>query len=446
MSVTPVKKAAVSQPKRAKTAPPTISGRTLLLVRTIWFALLLPSVGLFLFGLPSYYQLIKQGCTSAEICSHMQINGLEPTEILQRLSTHGFTPDNYALLLTLFFTLTTALWCLMGFLLFWHKANDRMALLASCFLVLQGLTVSSNFLSALTLTHPGTQPLILLLSILGNIVFYAFVLLFPHGRFTPRWAGLLLPLSAIYVVIDALPSDLIPSYVAVQPIVEPLWYIVTFGALLVVHVIRYRRYSTPPQRQQTKWVILGLIGATGTFAVLIVLSIFIPDIPLTFWGSTLWTLAVPVSFLLIPLSIGFSILRYRLYDIDVLINRTLVYGSLTLILVLVYFGLVFGAQMLLVNLLGNPNNSLVMVGSTLIVAVLFRPLRGRLQHLIDRRFYRQKYDAQRTLQTFSAALHHEVNLSQLSERVLDVVRQTVQPEQATLWLFLQKNQPPFSEE
>ncbi len=140
-----------------------------------------------------------------------------------------------------------------------------------------------------------------------------------------------------------------------------------------------------------------------------------------------------IAVLLIPLSIGFSILRYRLYDIDLLINRTLVYGTLTVLLALVYVGLIFALQYLLRGIISQ-NNNVAIVVSTLAIAALFQPLRHRIQAIIDRRFYRRKYDAAKIVETFSATLRNEVDLSQLHEHLLNIVQETMQPAHVSLWL------------
>ena len=128
------------------------------------------------------------------------------------------------------------------------------------------------------------------------------------------------------------------------------------------------------------------------------------------WERTLINMTIwPLALLLIPLSIGFSILRYRLYDIDLLINRTLVYGTLTVLLALVYVGLIFALQYLLRGIISQ-NNDVAIVVSTLAIAALFQPLRHRIQAIIDRRFYRRKYDASKVVEAFSATLRNEVNL------------------------------------
>jgi hypothetical protein len=152
--------------------------------------------------------------------------------------------------------------------------------------------------------------------------------------------------------------------------------------------------------------------------------------------------------LLIPLSFGIAILRYRLYDIDIIINRTLVYGSLTALLALLYIGLIVALQALVGALTGTLSQQpLVIVTSTLVIAALFQPLRRGIQNIIDRRFYRRKYDAARTVAEFDATLRNEVDLQQLSEHLVAVVQETMQPAHISLWLrpveHQQKHQLPW---
>jgi hypothetical protein len=188
------------------------------------------------------------------------------------------------------------------------------------------------------------------------------------------------------------------------------------------------------QRQQTKWVAYGI----ALFCLVVVvgygLMFFFPALT---EPSSLYPLVFNVvgnfAQLLIPLSFGLAILRSRLWDIDILINRTLVYGTLTLLLTAVYVGLVIGLQALLRGIISQ-DNSVAIVISTLIIAALFGPLRQRIQAIIDRRFYRRKYDAAKTLQAFSAQLSKEVDLGQLSERLMAVVQETMQPASISLWL------------
>jgi hypothetical protein len=156
--------------------------------------------------------------------------------------------------------------------------------------------------------------------------------------------------------------------------------------------------------------------------------------PLPSWLELLASLAV-LGFAGVPVAIGFAVLKYRLYDIDVVINRTLVYGSLTLTLALIYFGGVATVQALLSVLTGQQEQpQLAIVVSTLVIAALFNPLRRRIQAFIDRRFYRRKYNARKTLETFSATLRDETDLEALNGELVEVVRDTMQPVHVSVWL------------
>jgi hypothetical protein len=314
-----------------------------------------------------------------------------------------------------------------------------LALLAAFVLVMFNVTTLSNnnVPSALVLAYPALSLLLSLMNFLGGISLGVFFLLFPSGRLVSRWMRLILLLFIIQAFFDDFPSPLSP-FDANWP--WPGWLkllvmLVIYGAIIYSQIYRYRRVSTPVQRQQTKWVILGVAVAIGVIIGILAITFLIPSyVNLNSYGGFIVTFIIwPAALLLIPLSIGFSILRYRLYDIDLLINRTLVYGSLTAILVLLYVGLIFGLQSLFQGFF-KQNNDVTIVVSTLAIAALFQPLRHRIQTIIDRRFYRRKYDAARTLAQFSASLRNEVDLQQLREDLLAVVEETMQPAHVSLWL------------
>jgi hypothetical protein len=190
-------------------------------------------------------------------------------------------------------------------------------------------------------------------------------------------------------------------------------------------VLRLRR-SVGEERQQLKWVVysVALLAFTLPSTILVIIIVrSLEDVRVFF----------AVLFPLIPISVGIAILKYRLYDIDILINRTLVYGSLTATLVALYFLGIVLLQRIFVLLTGQ-QSTLAVVASTLLIATLFNPLRRRIQSFIDRRFYRRKYDARKTLEAFSAHMRDETNLEALSGNLVGVVRETMQPAHVSLWL------------
>ncbi len=203
-----------------------------------------------------------------------------------------------------------------------------------------------------------------------------------------------------------------------------------------VQIYRYVRVYDAVQRQQTKWFVFGLSVAFSLLLIQGILQAVAPgSSAATSWYQlfngpfwlVLWTILL--------LSVSIPILRYRLWDIDVIINRALVYGSLTVLLVALYVGLILALQALVHAITGSfSDQPLVVVGSTLVIAALFQPLRRRLQAIIDHRFYRRKYDAAKVTAAFRSTLRHEVDLDQLREQLLAVVQETMQPSHVTLWL------------
>jgi hypothetical protein len=193
------------------------------------------------------------------------------------------------------------------------------------------------------------------------------------------------------------------------------------------------------ERQQIKWIAFAasLIGAL--YVIAMIGSIIYPQETWFAPGSPVWLISLEyvavLSFPLVPVAIGFAMLRYRLYDIDVVINRALVYGPLTATLALVYLGGVASIQTLFRTLTGQEQQpQLAVIVSTLAIAALFNPLRTRIQSFIDRRFYRRKYDAAKTLAAFSARLRDETELESLESDLVSVIRETVSPYHVSLWL------------
>jgi len=302
----------------------------------------------------------------------------------------------------------------------------------------------------------GLLPTVALLGIIGNcarstgwfLMITFLLLLFPDGHLpSPRWRVLAWLIAGL-LAVDCIVLLLAPyPFVNVDPrmasVRNPLGIVALSGlidllanfivlplfaasiACIISVILRFRR-SRGVERQQLKWFTYGM---TLSILMLLVIVFLVFSNVNTGAAGTFFYLAV----VFIPVSAGIAMLRYRLYDIDVLINRTLVYGLLTGILLGIYLALVFGGQYLLASFFGR-NNAVMLVVSTLIVYALFQPLRKRIQSIIDRRFYRRKYNAARTLAAFSATLRSEVELNELREHLIGVVQETVQPAHVSLWL------------
>jgi hypothetical protein len=263
-------------------------------------------------------------------------------------------------------------------------------------------------------------------------------LLFPHGRLlSPRWRPLAWFAVGI-ILIGGVTSALSPvnfannfpfaqSPISVMPltvarVIYEIYQLVMLAILATsaAYVIVRLHRSGGDERQQLKWF-------TYTVAMIIV------AFTVTAEAGIEPVIVSVVMFPFIPASVGVAILKYRLYDIDIVINRTLVYGSLTATLVALYFGGIVVLQRLFVVLTGE-KSTLAVVASTLLIAALFNPLRRTIQGFIDRRFYRRKYDARKTLEAFSAKLRDETNLAALNAELLRVVKETIQPAHVSLWL------------
>jgi hypothetical protein len=239
-------------------------------------------------------------------------------------------------------------------------------------------------------------------------------------------------------LLGQVPSTFFPNTsFTLNTYVAQVGYLLLLGEVAIVVIVqlyRYRRVSSPIERQQTKWVVFGIATPATVFVGATILYLIFPVLA---EPSSLYLVAYDVvsTFLLliIPLSFGFAMLRSRLWDIDVIINRTLVYGTLTALLALVYVGLIVALQFLLRGIISQ-DNGVAIVLSTLTIAALFQPLRRRLQAIIDRRFYRRKYDAKRIIDAFSATLRAETDLTRVSEQLVAVVQETMQPTHVSLWL------------
>jgi hypothetical protein len=418
--------------QQAVTPPVTdtrLHGRWLLLARFAWAALVGFGLVFFLVSLPLYFAHYQTICT-ATACASGQLTPAS-AKTLQGL---GFSATGYATLILLLTVVTALVSVVVALVIILRQSDNWMGLLVAFMLVMEsvGPTTDASVLTAAfgpVLAEALNRFFNFLSSVSLVLVFY----LFPNGRFVPRWTRwLMVAFLVIGVLILFLPST--PPVGPLYVLGSALWlsFLISLG---VAQVYRYRRVSTPVERQQTKWVVYSL-----AWGLMIGLGLILPTFifPSLMQSDSLYNLVSNFLLswgfsLLLVLSFGIAILRYRLWDIDILINRTLVYGTLTVILTAVYVGLVIGLQALLRGII-NQGSGVAIVLSTLAIAALFQSLRRRIQRIIDRRFYRSKYDAAKTVAAFSATLRNEVDLDQLREHLLDVVQETMQPAHVSLWL------------
>jgi hypothetical protein len=352
------------------------------------------------------------------------------------LAVLGLSPGRYAFYQVALDTIFVVVFATIGGLIFLRKPGDPVALLVALMLVTWG---PGNDIMVLT---PGAllppEPLtwwhwpFVLIEYIAFMSWMLFFYLFPSGRFVPRGARWL---AVGWIVFAGLWNFFGATPLAPLNWPKPLFAVaiaVLWGSFPVCQVYRYRRASDAVQRQQTKWVVFGVaVAVVGFLLTLVAVGPPPVDLPQEQVGRGLASMLLMDLFVLaIPVSIGVAVLKYRLFDIDRLINRTLVYGLLTAILGLGYIG----AVLILSQVLGQDRSNLAVAGATLAVAALFQPARRRIQQAVDRRFNRGKYNVAQTIEAFNARLRNEVDLDKLATELLAVVDQTMEPTRVSLWL------------
>ena len=389
--------------------------------RVTWVALAAATLGVFVISLPARYSQLSRPSESVRAA----------------LAEVGLPPEGYALYNVALDAIFVSVFAAVAIVVFWRRSEDPVALLVATMLVvwgpLNGLLVQAP--GAVEGTYPPALDALLsaALPFAGYMAWMLFFYLFPSGRFVPRWT---LWIALCWVLFSG-------SWIF-TPFGPPTWpaplfsvaVAVLWGSFLVAQVYRYARVSDAQQRRQTRWVVFGVaVAVAGVLTTISTVGAAI-DLPPEAVGPRMLSMLLMDAFVLaIPVSIGIAVLRSGLFDIDVLINRTLVYGSLTVMLALVYFGGVTVTQAIFQRLTGQEQlPQLAIVASTLTIAAFFNPLRRRIQSFIDRRFYRRKYDAARTLDAFSARLRDETDLATLDAELISVVSRTVQPANVSLWL------------
>jgi hypothetical protein len=382
------------------------------------------TVGKTALGLPLYFEEKNDVCTaSEEICRQgYSLNA----EQVQALGLSGISLSTYAWGSLVWEVIISVIWASIGLAIFLLQPKEWLALIASSMMI---VFISAGYEYQISAAYPSLGIAAELIFDLGNILMFLFIGLFPNGRFSPRWMRWY---WLVMVAISLLPtSEWIQNSNLYNSFITIFW--ISFLVLgPFSQIYRYRNESNAVERQQTKLVVLGFAAFAG---ILLVGSTSMTVLPENGMALILLdTFLLGMAALLIPLSIGLSILHYRLWDIDFIIRRTLVYSLLTLTLGLIYLGVVVTLQNLLGGLTGERQPEIVTVISTLAMAALVSPLRRRIQDFVDRRFYRKKYNSEQALASFALHARNETDLDALTGRLVDVIQETIQPAHASLWL------------
>ena len=275
-----------------------------------------------------------------------------------------------------------------------------------------------------------------ILSGIGTFVLLGFFYLFPNGRFYPRWAYIPFVITFLTFEVFSAGNN---GFITLPAFFEQIGASLLISLLVlagIFQILRYRRESTLFEQQQTILILFGIFLLIINFPIWFYAFggiIYIqPGLPrlLVSTGGWLINMLFTIS---LPLTMAIAITRYRLWDINLVIRRTLQYGLLTGLLAVIYFGSVILLQSLVENLTGS-QSPIVIVISTLAIAALFNPLRIHVQDFIDRRFFRKKYDAEKALTQFAATVRDEVELDKLTVALLDVIEETIQPEKVSMWM------------
>ncbi len=375
---------------KAMTTNRTLYGKWLTLAHIAWYVCAALVVIVLLAALPVYYSRVTQPIIGDPF-GLGQFNA--PFQVLVDLGDLLGSYISFALAL----------------LLFWRKPNERMALFVSFFCLVTattGIFVLENVLTS----YFGAPPTQKLWSGLQTPLWILLICTFPNGQFVPRWTRWIFLVSIPLAFVSAASADLNQLVSAIS---APVFFLLAY-----LQVYRYRRVSSFAERQQTKWWLYGVFVAL----LLYLAAMLVYKTPGT---DPLLNVT--------PIFLTLAILRSRLWDIDVIIRKTVTYTIVVAIWLIVYFGGVILFQQIFANVTGQ-RSEVITVISTLVIAALFIPLRNRIQNVIDKRFYRKKYDAQQVLQDFANTVRDETDLEKLTGRLIEVVNETMQPTNVSVWL------------
>jgi hypothetical protein len=408
-------------------------------VTAAWVALFAVTITYLIVGLPARLSQLSVPCTESSAtastaCAHYQLS--EVAE--QVLLGWGLSLSAYAWFLTSLIFVVAPIYFLLALIILVRSRGQLMMLCPAFGLLLFVPGYFPSIAEAISHHHPGWLALLGLLQVIAIWIGILFGYTFPSGTFFPRWTRPLMVVATITVILLAFyPTARLFSSSGSR---EAYWLsfvtLALFATALWAQISRYRHLSSALEREQTKWVVFG-------FSILVVEMLgfglapqFFPALGqpgrLEVFYIVTNGLASAVVAVVLAVAFGVAILRYRLFDIDVIINRTLVYTALSVTLGTIYVSGVLLGEFLLRPL--TPESDIAVALSTLAVVALFQPIRRRIQDNVDRRFFRRKYDAERTITSFRAIARNEVDLDRLNAELMRVIHETMQPSHVSLWL------------
>ena len=399
-------------------------------LQVIYLALTILTLSKFSWSTIIYYRAANEICTADITNCH---NRFLPTQQdVVSLQTDSITLKQWAVYQIAYRSVVMIVFSGVSFIIFVKKKHNPATLIISLAMLLFG-TIGFN--GTLIDRYPQFSLLFNFFLYLTYISFQFFFFTFPTGKIVPNWLWLIILISSIVFGLDFTLNETTKANVFYQVLSNLVWFSIFLGGS-AVQVYRYRQISNTAERQQTKWVVTGITLWAG----LVLISFSVPstrnltDISTPYSAKQMLLLApLNLASAIIPITIVIAIMRYRLWDIDLIIRRTLQYSLLTGLLSLVFFG---GGGLLqaLLGAFGGQSSPLIIVLTTLLIAALFNPLRLRLQSFIDRRFYRQKYDAEKALAEFADGARSETDLRQLSNHLTLTVQSTLHPQTISLWM------------
>jgi predicted Ser/Thr protein kinase len=351
-----------------------LRGNPLWAARAAWFVIVGAAVVLLFYALPIQYNNLRTD-----------------SEILKSLANTGISPEFHAAFHVGLSILYLATFVDTGIVIFWRRSDDWMAIFTSIMLVTFGGFVSSE-MPNLLMSQPEPFPhMVLLMALIGNTLFITFLYINPDGQFVPRWTRSMVVALAIWSVLSMIFPQAPFSPAAMPPSVAFPFFLGLYGSGAIAQLYRERHYYTQTQRQQVKWITLGLTIALIGFFVSYIPAVLVSvadESPLVqILSDTVGGFISYVLVMAIPISIAFSILRYRLWDVDIVLTRGLVYGAITILLVLVFAAAFLGLQFIVPSMSEGQHAPIALAVSALVIGGSFQPVRRRLQSLVDRRLY-----------------------------------------------------------